>query len=269
MNQLPESDSAIAALLSVMRRLRDPEHGCPWDIKQTWKTIIPHTLEEVYEVADAVDRDDAEALKDELGDLLFQVVFMAQIASDKGLFDFEEVAQGITDKMIRRHPHIFDGTVYADEAEQKQAWESIKHSERGHKQQAEFFADIPAALPALRRSQKIQKRAARVGFDWDDWRWVIPKVQEELDEVKEAVETGEPFERVEEEVGDVLMGASNLARQLKVDAENALRLSNNKFERRFLAVEQDLLAQGISLEDADLDQMEAAWMRVKKREKSA
>lgn len=267
MKEKPESTQAIDTLLSVMSRLRDPEAGCPWDIKQTWKTIIPHTLEEVYEVADAVDRDDAEALRDELGDLLFQVVFMAQIASDNGLFDFDDVAQGIADKMVRRHPHIFDDVVYNNEWEQKQAWEAIKQSEREGKQQDDFFADIPAAMPALRRSQKIQKRAGRVGFDWSDWRLVIPKVQEELDEVVEAVENAESFERIEEEVGDVLMSATNLARQLKVDAENALRLSNNKFERRFLAVEQDLLERGIRLEDAELEVMEAAWLRVKLLEK--
>lgn len=268
MSQTPESSHAIETLLNIMSRLRDPENGCPWDIKQTWKTIIPHTLEEVYEVADAVDRDDAQALKGELGDLLFQVVFMAQIARDKGLFDFNDVAQGVAEKMVRRHPHIFDDVVYDSEAEQKQSWETIKQSERESKQQDKFFADIPAAMPALRRSQKVQKRAARVGFDWNDWRLVIPKVQEELDEVMDAVESGESFERVEEEVGDVLMGASNLARQLKVDAENALRLSTNKFERRFLAVEQDLLERGICLEAADLEVMEAAWGRVKKLEKS-
>ncbi|MEZ5535125.1 MAG: nucleoside triphosphate pyrophosphohydrolase [Thiolinea sp.] len=267
MEKTQSPEMAIHTLLKVMAQLRDPESGCPWDIKQSWQTIIPHTLEEVYEVADAVDRNDAEALRDELGDLLFQVVFMAQIAKDQGLFDFNDVAQGIADKMIRRHPHIFDDAVYGSEAEQKQAWEEIKQQERTQKRQQDFFADIPATMPALRRSQKIQKRAARVGFDWDDWRLVIPKVQEELDEVREAVENNEPFERIEEEVGDVLMGASNLARQLKVDAENALRLSNNKFERRFLAVEQDLAARGISLEDADLETMEAAWGRVKQAEK--
>lgn len=268
MNPSSLSPSAIEQLLSVMAKLRDPQSGCPWDIKQTWKTIIPHTLEEVYEVADAVDRNDADALKDELGDLLLQVVFMAQIAKDNGLFDFDDVAGGVADKMVRRHPHIFDDAVYENEAEQKQAWEIIKQSERENKQQTTFFADIPAVMPALRRSQKIQKRAARVGFDWNDWRLVIPKVQEELDEVMDAVESGESFERIEEEVGDLLMAGTNLARQLKVDAENALRLSNNKFERRFLAVEQDLLARGISLEEADLEVMEAAWVRVKTLEKT-
>lgn len=267
MKPIQSSDNAIHILLDIMAQLRDPQSGCPWDIKQTWQTIIPHTLEEVYEVADAVDRNDVGALQDELGDLLFQVVFMAQIAKDQGVFDFNDVAQGIADKMVRRHPHIFADTEYENEAGQKQAWESIKQQERHQKQQTDFFAGIPAAMPALRRSQKIQKRAAQVGFDWGDWRLVIPKVQEELTEVTEAVENGESFQRVEEEVGDVLMGASNLARQLKVDAENALRLSNNKFERRFRAVERDLAAQGITPEAADLEMMEAAWLRAKLAEK--
>ncbi len=260
--------SALQELLAVMARLRDPERGCPWDIKQSWQTILPYTLEEVYEVADAVDRNDAAALCDELGDLLLQVVFMAQIASEQGLFDFQQVAQGITQKMIRRHPHVFDTTHYANEAEQKQAWEQIKQEERAGKDEHGLFAGIPVAMPALRRSQKIQKRAAKVGFDWDNWQQVVPKIQEELDEVAEALAKGEPFTRIEEEVGDVLMGASNLARMLGVDAENALRLSNQKFVRRFERVEALLAAQAVTLEAASLEQMEAGWNRAKQEEKS-
>lgn len=258
----------IDELLNLMIRLRDPQAGCPWDRKQTWQSILPHTLEEVYEVADAVDRQDVAALCDELGDLLFQIVFMAQIASEQGLFDFHDVAQGITDKMIRRHPHVFGNDVYADEQAQKQAWEAIKQDERVSKPEAEgFFAGIPAAMPALRRSQKIQQRAARVGFDWDHWQQVIPKIHEELDEVVDAVANAEPATRIEEEVGDVLMGATNLARLLGVNAENALRLSNRKFERRFQRVEALLQVQGISLEAASLEQMEAAWNAAKQEEK--
>ena len=280
--------AAIQDLLAVMTRLRDPKTGCAWDIKQTWQSIIPHTLEEVYEVADAVDRNDAADLCDELGDLLLQVVFMAQIASDNGLFDFNDVARGISAKMIRRHPHIFADTVYASEAAQKQGWEAIKQQERAAKMQSvksalptpepfgagqgigsahnDFLEGIPLAMPALRRAQKIQKRAAHVGFDWEDWRLVVPKVYEELDEVIAAVDQGESFQRVEEEVGDVLMAASNLARQLKVDAENALRLANNKFSGRFMALARDLAAQGISLAAAEAKDMEAAWERVKQLE---
>ncbi|MGB0847802.1 MAG: nucleoside triphosphate pyrophosphohydrolase [Thiolinea sp.] len=274
-NSGQDKADAMRELLLVMAKLRDPDTGCPWDIKQTWQTIIPHTLEEVYEVADAVDRNDATDLCDELGDLLFQVVFMAQIASDNGLFDFNDVAQGIKNKMVRRHPHIFEGVDYENEKAQKHAWEEIKQAERVSKQSPDndvenqdyFFADIPAAMPALKRAQKIQKRAARVGFDWDDWHLVVPKIYEELDEVVEAVENAESFQRIEEELGDVLLATTNLARQLKVDAENALRLSNNKFTGRFLAVECELAERGIALEDASLEEMDVAWEKVKQKGK--
>lgn len=260
--------SPIDQLLHLMARLRNPKNGCPWDIKQTWQTILPHTLEEVYEVADAVDRQDAAALCDELGDLLFQIVFMAQIATEQNLFNFDDIVSGITQKMIRRHPHIFAHATYATEQAQKQAWEHIKQQERATKsEQDHFFAGIPRAMPALHRSQKLQQRAALVGFDWEHWEQVIPKIQEELDEVKQAVDTQEPFKRIEEEVGDVLMGATNLARLLKVNAENALRLANRKFEQRFLRVAALLNAQGINLEQATLEQMESAWLLAKQEEK--
>lgn len=259
----------ITELLNIMMRLRDPAHGCSWDIQQTWQTILPYTLEEVYEVADAVDKHDAAALCDELGDLLFQIVFMAQIASEQGLFDFDTVAAGISRKMIRRHPHVFGDTVYADERAQKQAWDAIKQTERGTKStEIGFFAGIPAAMPALRRSQKLQRRAAGVGFDWEQWQQVLPKIQEELDEVVEAVTKGESHTRIEEEVGDVLMSATNLARLLGVNAENALRLSNKKFERRFQRVEAMLTAVGITLEEATMAQMDAAWNSAKQEEKT-
>ena len=263
------SHTPIAELLNIMMRLRDPERGCSWDIKQTWQTILPYTLEEVYEVADAVDKHDAVALCDELGDLLFQIVFMAQIASEQGLFDFDDVAAGISRKMIRRHPHVFGDTVYTDERAQKQAWDAIKQTERGTKPtETGFFAGIPAAMPALRRSQKLQRRAAGVGFDWEHWQQVLPKIQEELDEVVEAVAKGESHSRIEEEVGDVLMSATNLARLLGVNAENALRLSNQKFERRFQRVEAMLAAVGISLQEATMAQMDAAWNSAKLEEKT-
>lgn len=262
------ADPSIISLLDIMSRLRDPQHGCPWDIKQTWQSILPYTLEEVYEVADAIDRKDAQALRDELGDLLFQVVFLAQIAKEQGLFDFDDVVRGIADKMIRRHPHVFGDEEYASEQEQKQAWELIKQAERENTPEEKgFFDGIPHAMPALRRSQKIQQRAARVGFDWDNWQQVIPKIHEELDEVWEAVSLNEPRERIEEEVGDVLMAATNMARLLGVNAENALRLSNLKFERRFLRVERLLADKGIALEEASLEQMESAWFVAKQEEK--
>lgn len=259
---------SINELLSIMKRLRDPQNGCPWDVKQTWQSIIPHTLEEVYEVADAIDRNDATALCDELGDLLFQIVFLSQIASEQDLFGFHDVVAGISDKMIRRHPHVFGDAVFANEKEQKQAWESIKQVEREEKDSSgHFFEGIPHAMPALRRSQKLQQRAARVGFDWDHWEQVIPKIHEELDEVLDAVRKHESPARVEEEVGDVLMGATNMARLLGVNAENALRVSNRKFEQRFLRVESILSTAGISLEEASLEQMEEAWAIAKKEEK--
>lgn len=263
-------DTAINELLNIMIRLRDPHSGCPWDQKQTWQSILPHTLEEVYEVADAVDRHDAAALCDELGDLLFQIVFMAQIASEQGLFDFHDIARGISAKLIRRHPHVFADAQFADEQAQKQAWEAIKQQERTRQNpDAGFFAGIPQAIPALRRSQKLQQRAAQVGFDWEHWQQVIPKIHEELREVQDAVAQQESAARLEEEVGDVLMGATNLARLLGVNAENALRVSNRKFEQRFLRVEAILQAQGVSLEAASLAQMEAAWVQAKTEEKKA
>ncbi|MEN9432610.1 MAG: nucleoside triphosphate pyrophosphohydrolase [Pseudomonadota bacterium] len=262
---------AIIDLLQVMQRLRDPETGCPWDKRQTWQTLLPYTLEEVYEVADAVDRNDAESLKDELGDLLLQIVFMAQIADEQGLFNFNEVAKGITEKMQRRHPHIFGDTSFANEQEQKQAWEAIKQQERLAKESSTqstptLFANIPSTLPTLLRSQKIQKRVAQVGFDWEHWQQVLPKIQEELQEVIEAVANQEPFARIEEEVGDVIFGTTNLARMLGVNADNALRLTNRKFENRFLKVEQLLKEQGITLEQATLQQMDEAWEQAKQFE---
>lgn len=260
--------SAIQTLLSLMAELRDPVRGCPWDRKQTWQSLLPYTLEETYEVVDAVDQNDPAALCDELGDLLLQVVFMAQIAQEQGLFDFEAVARGISEKLVRRHPHVFDETVYASEREQKQAWEAIKQAERSAQAQTGLFAGIPAALPALRRAQKIQKRAAHVGFDWANWQQVVPKVHEELAEVAEAVANQEPFTRIEEEMGDVLLAASNMARLLGVDAENALRLSSRKFEKRFERVEALLADDQLSLAAASLAQMEVAWEAAKLEEKS-
>ncbi len=259
----------IVALLELMERLRDPATGCPWDRKQTWQTILPYTLEEVYEVADAIDRNHAQDLRDELGDLLFQVVFLTQIATEQGLFNFDDVVQGVTQKMIRRHPHVFGDTHYVDEQQQKQDWENIKQSERSAQSAPapHFFSGIAQALPALRRSQKLQQRAARVGFDWEHWQQVLPKVQEELAEVQAAVADGEPAQRIEEEVGDVILATTNLARMLGVNAENALRVANRKFEQRFLQVERLLQEAGVSLESASLEQMDDAWNIAKRMEK--
>ena len=262
----------INLLANIMARLRDPESGCPWDVEQNFATIAPYTVEEAYEVADAIARGDRPDLRDELGDLLLQVVFHARMAQEQKAFQFKDVVDAICDKLIRRHPHVFGDTVYADEQAQKQAWETLKQAERDTQATpaapASFFAGIPAAMPALRRSQKIQQRAARVGFDWDHWQHVIPKIHEELNEVIDAVAQQESAARIEEEVGDVLMGATNMARLLGVNAENALRLSNQKFERRFLRIEALLAAEGISLEQASLEQMENAWSIAKQEEKA-
>lgn len=266
---MTQDKKSIDDLLQVMSQLRDPQTGCEWDIQQTWQSIIPYTLEEVYEVADAVDRNDANDLCDELGDLLLQVVFLSQIASEQGLFDFQDVTNSITSKMINRHPHIFGDKVYANNQAQKQDWEQLKQGERQQQaKKAGFFADIPKAMPELRRSQKLQKRAARVGFDWENWQRVVPKVHEELDEVADAVNQGESFARIEEEMGDVIMATTNMARMLGVNAENALRLANRKFEQRFLQVEAILQQEGISLEQADLTQMDQAWEKAKQIEKN-
>ncbi len=257
-------------LLSIMEQLRDPESGCPWDRKQTFKSIFPHTLEEVHEVADAIDREDLGDLKKELGDLLFQIVFYAQIAKEQSAFDFTDIVESISEKMVRRHPHVFSDTVYDTESEQKQAWEAIKQQERKEDKPAateDFFTDIPNTLTSLQRGQKILNRASQTGFDWDDWRPVIEKVQEELEEIIEAVEDDEPHFRVEEEVGDLFIAATNLARHLNVDAENATRLAANKFAGRFNRVQQILRENHPEIDQPTLDKMEAAWQQVKQEEK--
>jgi ATP diphosphatase len=263
---------AINDLLEIMVQLRNKETGCPWDLKQTWQSLLPYTLEEVYEVADAVDRQDAPALCDELGDLLLQIVFMSQIAQEQGLFNFQDVVHAISQKMLRRHPHVFADTHYASIEEQKQGWEAIKQAERTAKSELNakpFFADIPLSLTALQRSEKLQKRAAQVGFDWQNWQQVVPKIQEELAEVIEAVEQQQGQARIQEEIGDLLFAVTNLARFLHVNSENSLRLANHKFEKRFLQMQGYLLAQGLALAQCSLEQMEAAWLAVKQLEKAA
>jgi len=261
---------AIEQLVEVMKKLRDPREGCPWDRKQTLTSIFPYTLEEVYEVGDAIDRNDTHALKDELGDLLFQIVFYAQIASEKGDFDFSDIAQGITEKMIRRHPHVFGNTEYANEQEQKAAWEAIKQKEKKASSEApnDFFGDITRGLTSLQRGQKILKRAAETGFDWPSWKPVIAKLHEEIEEIIEAVEENEPKHRIEEELGDLLIVIINLARHLGVDAENAARKSNNKFERRFNRMRELVTQHYPDSTEHTLDEMDHAWELVKKEEKA-
>ncbi|MEQ8405262.1 MAG: nucleoside triphosphate pyrophosphohydrolase [Oceanicaulis sp.] len=251
-------------LLSVMARLRDPDGGCPWDVEQDFRSIARYTIEEAYEVVDAIEHDDMGELKEELGDLLLQVVFHSQMAQEAGHFRFEDVAGAIADKMIRRHPHVFGSAKERDAQSQTRAWEAQKAAERAEKDGADVsvLANVPVALPALTRAEKLMKRAARVGFDWPDVPSVLEKVDEELAEVREAVAEDDPA-HIHEEIGDLLSTVVNVARKLGVDPETALRDSNAKFERRFRAVEQQLAQKGSSVQEADLDAMEAEWLTAK------
>ena len=265
-DQLP-----IQRLLRVMARLRDPDVGCPWDLEQDFASIAPYTIEEAYEVADAIARGDLEHLKDELGDLLLQVVYHAQMAREAGLFDFDQVAGAIADKMIRRHPHVF-GTAEVESARaQSHAWEAVKAAERASKAGLAEDAhvvldDVPLALPALVRAAKLQRRAARVGFDWPEAAQVLDKIEEEVAELRAELEDRTNPDRLSDEIGDLLFAAVNLARHLEVDGEAALRRANAKFERRFRVIEEALRARGRRLEDASLDEMEALWQRAKASE---
>ena len=268
----------IDDLLHLMARLRDPQYGCPWDLKQTYATIVPYTLEEAYEVADAIERADFEHLPGELGDLLFQVVYYSQLAQEEGRFEFAAVVDGITRKLIRRHPHVFvDGDLYGapdaprlEEAAVKQRWEELKAEERAAKaavpEQLSLLDDVPQALPALSRAVKLQKRMAQVGFDWADALPVVDKVREELDEVLEAMSENDP-QAISEEIGDLLFVVTNLARHLKVDPESALRAANAKVERRFRFIEQALREAQRPIENCTLDELDALWGEAKKQEK--
>ena len=269
---MTQESRTIEDLLDVMARLRDPDGGCPWDVEQNFATIAPYTIEEAYEVADAIQRGDLAALKDELGDLLFQVVFHARMAEEDGAFAFADVVAAITDKMIRRHPHVFGDADIRSEAEQRVAWEAQKAAEReaggaGEDEGAPgALHGVALSLPALMRAEKLQRRAARVGFDWPDLAPVTAKVHEELDEIAEAAAAGQPPARLEEEVGDLLFACVNLARHLGVDPETALRNGNAKFERRFREVEARLDADGTTAADASLDEMEMHWQAAKQAE---
>ncbi len=267
-------------LLHLMARLRDPQHGCPWDLQQDFASIVPHTLEEAYEVADAIEQGDFAHLPGELGDLLFQVVYYSQLGREQALFDFAQVVHGITAKLIRRHPHVFpDGDLYGSpdvprlgEAAIKQRWEQIKAEERAERaaepQQLSLLDDVPQALPALNRAGKLQKRAVQVGFDWPDALPVVDKVREELDEVLEAMASGDAAAQGEE-LGDLLFAVCNLARHLKVDPEQALRAANHKFERRFRHIEQALRDAQQDFAACSLEQLDALWGEAKQREKQS
>jgi MazG family protein len=260
----------IASLLQIMRRLRDPEKGCPWDLEQDFATIAPYTIEEAYEVASAIEVADYAALKDELGDLLLQVVFHSQMASEKRLFDFGDVVEAICEKMVRRHPHVFANTDVAGASGVAKAWDEIKRQERAAKgkQTAGLLEDVPAALPALSRAIKLQNRAAEVGFDWPNAIHVTDKIAEETRELAEAA-ASLPREKVAEEFGDLLFAMANLARHLDLDPEHALRGANAKFVRRFRVIEAGIQAQGKVLGEASLAEMEALWDEAKRAEKGA
>ncbi len=249
----------LPRLRAIMARLRDPQNGCPWDVEQTFATIAPYTIEEAYEVADAIERGDMEELKGELGDLLFQSVFHAQMAEDAGLFDLDDVARSIGDKMIARHPHVFGDESNQKSADQQVAdWESVKAAERAAKQRGGVLDDVALGLPALMRAEKLQKRAARVGFDWPEVEQVLDKISEEARELTEARETL-PQDKIAEEMGDLLFVMANLARHLKVDPETALRQANAKFVRRFQYIEQQLKARSSSPKSSSLEEMDGLW----------
>ena len=255
----------IQSLLDIMRQLRDPDSGCPWDLKQDFHTIVPYTIEEAYELADAIAAEDFAQIRDELGDVLFQVVFYAQMARELGLFTFEDVVDGISKKLLRRHPHVFaeTGGQSVSETEVKDRWEQIKGEERQQKNQRGALDDIPLALPALSRSQKLQKRAARVGFDWSEPDAVRGKVDEELDELAEAVSEGDSA-AIESEVGDIFLAMVNLARHLGVDAEAALRHANRRFEDRFRLMENAAGRDGSQLSEESLERLEQRWQAAKR-----
>ena len=258
----------IFRLIEIMAKLRDPDGGCPWDLEQTFATIAPYTVEEAYEVADAIERKDLPELKDELGDLLLQVVFHARMAEELEEFTFEDVAKSICDKMIRRHPHVFGGASFRDVEEQSTAWETIKAEERQSRGKgASILSDVPAGLPALTRAVKLTKRAGRVGFDWPSPVEVLDKLREETLELEVEIAAGDKA-KAREELGDLLFVCANLARKLDLDPEDALRAANAKFARRFGYIEGALAAKGLTPERSTLEQMEALWEAAKKAEKA-
>lgn len=263
--------SEIERLLRVMAQLRDPATGCPWDREQNFATIAPYTIEEAYEVADAIERDDPVALLDELGDLLFQIVFYAQIATENEKFNFDDVARSISDKMIRRHPHVFGAPENLKPETQHQSWEILKAAEREaraaeNNTAASALDGVADALPALMRAEKLQKRAARVGFDWPNIEPVFDKINEEMGEVQAALAGAASAAEIKEEIGDLLFSVVNLARHLKIDPEDALRDGNKKFDRRFRAIETRLAACGTKPIDVTSAELERHWLVVKKQE---
>lgn len=256
--------NTIEKLLEIMAQLRDPENGCPWDVEQDFSTIAPYTIEEAYEVADAIARDDMTDLRDELGDLLLQVVFHARMAEEAGHFDFDAVAAGIADKLIRRHPHVFGDAEARTAGAVRGSWERIKAEERAGADDQSVLAGVAMALPALKRAQKLGKRASTVGFDWPDRQGVRAKIREEIDELEEAAgQRGQA--RIEEELGDLLFAVVNYARHLDVDPEHALTVANHKFEQRFRDMEATIVESGRELPDLGLEALEQEWRAAKRR----
>ena len=257
----------IERLLSIMTRLRDPDMGCPWDLQQTFDTLAPYTIEEAYEVADAIEHGRMGDLRDELGDLILQVVFHAQIAKEQKIFTFDDVLNSISDKMVKRHPHVFSGSRINDPAVQSLAWEEQKAAERAEKvgiqgQTPSALDGVATALPALTRALKLQNRAARIGFDWPEMAPVLGKIQEEIDELRTEIETGDKSAMMDE-MGDLLFSVVNLARHLKIDPEAALRTGNSKFERRFKLLETELAGRGDDISCMSIEALETAWQNIK------
>lgn len=256
----------MQALLAIMARLRDPNKGCPWDLEQDMHSIIPHTLEEVYEVEEAIATNNMRDLPDELGDLLFQVVFLSHLAQEQSLFNFQDVVKSITDKLIRRHPHIFGNATITSAEEQTASWEAIKAQERKGKKSApvSVLDDVPYALPALMRASKLQKRASQVGFDWDNVQDVIAKLEEEIGELKEAIEQKNPV-NMKEELGDMLFAMVNIANHLNIKAEDALRGTNRKFIQRFQYIEQKMQEEGKQWDEMSLQELDTLWETAKSK----
>ncbi len=271
-NDSTATSAAFAKLLAIMAKLRDPNGGCPWDLDQSFRTIVPHTIEEAYEVADAIEQDDMQGLKGELGDLLFQAVFYAQMAREAGTFTMADVLEALNAKMIKRHPHVFGDVAVADAAEQTHAWERQKAEERAaaaaaRGQKPSALDGVTGSLPALTRAEKLLNRAARVGFDWPEPARVLDKIAEETAELRKALQQRAAKDSIAEEIGDLLFALVNLARHLEIDSETALRAANRKFERRFRRVEELLAAQGKEPAGSSLEEMEAAWARAKSEER--
>jgi MazG family protein len=266
--EIDETKTPFQQLVAIMAKLRDPDGGCPWDIEQDFASIAPYTIEEAYEVSDAIDRGDMSDLRDELGDLLLQVVFHAQMAAEAGHFTVDEVTQSINEKMIRRHPHVFGSNTDIDSADaQTAAWEDVKAAERATKRKSDkpqsALDGVAVALPSLLRAEKLQKRAARTGFDWTDPNDIFDKLDEETAEVKDAIASGDAS-AIEDEIGDLLFVGANLARRFKVDPEQALKRANTKFERRFRLMEQLATNRGQDFSALSLDEQEQLWQEVKK-----